>query len=410
MDINAEWQFEVLTVSEITSSIKQFISGRFRNVCVEGEVSNAKLYPSGHLYFTLKDDAAMMKAVAFNYRVKFAEGAMINDGDLIVCEGRIDVYEKRGEYQLIVNNIIAQGNQGVLYARFLALKEKLFREGLFDEGRKRPLPFLPGTIGIVTSPAGAAVRDMLKVIYNKFPNMGVLIYPAKVQGDEAASEIVEGIEYLNATGEVDVIITGRGGGSLEDLAPFNDERVARAIHASKAPVVSAVGHEIDFTIADFVADVRAPTPTAAADMVVQDKKELLNVIEGMHDLLLQRIAERLERSKSLLYQRMMELRERRDFFISSRMYLDELSNNLVHGSLNYFRERKVAVESLAQRLHDLNPEGILRRGYSITMKGDSRNVVYSSDEVTPGEELNIRLYKGEIGAAVTGIKPVSRKA
>jgi exodeoxyribonuclease VII large subunit len=400
MGINSEWQFEVLTVSEITSSIKQFISGRFRNVCIEGEVSNAKLYPSGHLYFTLKDDMAMMKAVAFNYRARFAEGAMINDGDLIVCEGRIDVYEKRGEYQLIVSNIIAQGNQGVLYARFLALKEKLFREGLFDEGRKRPLPFLPDTIGIVTSPAGAAVRDMLKVIYNKFPNMGVLIYPVKVQGDEAASEIVEGIEYLNAAGEVDVIITGRGGGSPEDLAPFNDERVARAVHASKIPVVSAVGHEIDFTIADFVADARAPTPTAAADMVVQDKRELLNVIEGMHDLLLQRIAERLERSRSLLYQGMMELRERRDFFISSRMYLDELSNNLIHGFPNYFRDRKVAVESLAQRLHDLNPEGILRRGYSITTKSDTGDVVYSPDEVIPGEELNIRLHKGEIGVAV----------
>lgn len=402
MGITSERQFEVLTVSEITSSIKQFISGRFRNVYVEGEVSNAKLYPSGHLYFTLKDDMAMMKAVAFNYQVRFGEGTMIRDGDLIVCEGRIDVYEKRGEYQLIVNNIIAQGNQGVLYARFLALKEKLFREGLFDESRKRPLPLLPDTIGIVTSPAGAAVRDILKVIYGKFPNVGVLIYPVKVQGDEAASEIVEGIEYFNASGKVDVIITGRGGGSLEDLAPFNEERVARAIYASEIPVVSAVGHEIDFTIADFVADVRAPTPTAAADMVVQDKRELLNVIEGMKNILLQRINERLERSRFLLYQGMTELKERKDFFISSRMYLDELSNNLIHGFPNYFRDRKVAVESLAQRLQDLNPESILRRGYSITMKSDTRNVVYNSDEVTTGEKLAIRLHKGEIGVAVTG--------
>lgn len=401
MGITSEWQFEVLTVSEITSSIKQFISGRFRNVCVEGEVSNAKLYPSGHLYFTLKDDAATMKAVAFNYKSRFAEDTMIRDGDLIVCEGRIDVYEKRGEYQLIVNNIIAQGNQGVLYAKFLALKEKLFREGLFDESRKKSLPLLPDTIGIVTSPAGAAIRDMLKVIYGKFPNACVLIYPVKVQGDEAAPEIVEGVEYLNAAGGVDVIIAGRGGGSLEDLAPFNDERVARAIYASKVPVVSAVGHEIDFTIADFTADVRAPTPTAAADMVVQDKRELLDLIEGMKDTLLKLIGERIERSRFLLYQGMAELKERKDFFISSRMYLDELSNNLIHGFPKYFRDRKTAVESLVQRLYDLNPENILRRGYSITTKGDTGNVVYNSDEVTSGEELTIRLHKGEIGVAVT---------
>jgi exodeoxyribonuclease VII large subunit len=400
MDAISEWRFEVLTVSEVTSSIKQLIGGRFRNVCVEGEVSNAKLYPSGHLYFTLKDDAAMMKAVAFNYQARFAEGALIRDGDLIVCEGRVDVYEKRGEYQLIVNNIIAQGNQGALYAKFLALKEKLFREGLFDEGRKRPLPLLSVAVGIVTSPAGAAIRDMLKVIYGKFPNIAVLVYPVKVQGDEAAPEIVEGIEYFNAIGGVDVIIAGRGGGSLEDLAPFNDESVARAIYASKVPIVSAVGHEIDFTIADFVADVRAPTPTAAADMVVQDKRELLNLIEGMKDALLQRIGERIERSRFLLYQGMAELKERKDFFISSRMYLDELSGSLIHGFPKYFRDKQVAVESLSQRLRDLNPENILRRGYSITTKGDTGKVVYDSEEVILGEGLTVRLHKGELGVTV----------
>jgi len=401
MDVSTKWQFEVLTVSEITSSIKQFIGGRFRNVCVEGEVSNAKLYPSGHLYFTLKDDLAMMKAVAFNYNTRFAEDALVREGDLIVCEGRVDVYEKRGEYQLIVNNIIAQGNQGVLYAKFLALKEKLFREGLFDEGRKRPLPLLPSSIGIVTSPAGAAIRDMLKVIYGKFPNVAVLIYPVKVQGDEAAPEIVEAIGYFNAAAEVDVIIAGRGGGSPEDLAPFNDEGVARAISASKIPIISAVGHEVDFTIADFVADVRAPTPTAAADMVVQDKSELLGLMEGMKDALLKRIGEHIERSRFLLYQGVAELKERRDFFIASRMYLDELSGSLIHGFPKYFRDKQVAVESLAQRLQDLNPENILRRGYSITMKSDAGSIVYGPDEVTRGEALNIRLYKGGIEVEVT---------
>ena len=221
----------VYTVTELTAILKQLVSGRFRSVRVEGEVSNAKLYPSGHLYFTLKDEAAMMKAVAFNYRGKFSGQAIVKDGDTVTCEGRVDVYEKRGEYQLIVSDMTVKIDQGNLYLQFLALKEKLLKEGLFDETKKKPLPEFPVRIGIVTSPVGAAIRDMLRIIYGKFANMSVVIYPAKVQGEEAAAEIVEGIEYLDSTEKVDVIIVGRGGGSLEDLACFNDEGVARAICA-----------------------------------------------------------------------------------------------------------------------------------------------------------------------------------
>ena len=224
---------------------------------MEGEVSNAKLYPSGHIYFTLKDDNAMMKAVVFNYYGKFPDKTLMKDGDTVTCEGKIDVYEKRGEYQLIVNNLTIKSDQGNLYLKFLALKEKLFKEGLFDEAKKKPLPVFPERIGIVTSSAGAAVRDILRIIYGKFENVAVEIYPVKVQGEEAPPEIVEGLAYFNKTKSVDVIIVGRGGGSLEDLAPFNEEIVARAIYASVIPVVSAVGHEIDFTIADFAADVQS---------------------------------------------------------------------------------------------------------------------------------------------------------
>ena len=391
-------EFSIYTVSELTSEIKQLISSQFRDVLVEGEISNFKLYPSGHLYFTLKDDTSMLKGVFFNYRGRYPEGT-IGDGIAVICRGRVDVYERRGEYQLIVNAIEPRG-LGILQLKFQMLKEKLLKEGLFDPEKKKPLPVLPKSIGIVTSPAGAAIQDMLKIIYGKFENMSVLIYPVRVQGEEAAFEIVEGIEYFNEAKSVDVIIVGRGGGSLEDLAPFNEEIVARAIYASRIPVVSGVGHEIDFTIADFVADVRAPTPTAAADMVVRAKSEFLDVIEGLRAQLEQGMRNRLERSKLALYREVMDLRERKEIFVSHRMYLDELLNNLVHGFSTYFTGRKTRVDSLAQRLIDLNPENILKRGYSITMKKETGEVVISSTQVAQGDELAVRLSQGELGVAV----------
>jgi exodeoxyribonuclease VII large subunit len=391
-------EFSIYTVSELTSEIKQLISSQFRDVLVEGEISNFKLYPSGHLYFTLKDDTSMLKGVFFNYRGRYPEGT-IGDGIAVICRGRVDVYERRGEYQLIVNAIEPRG-LGVLQLKFQMLKEKLLKEGLFDPEKKKPLPGLPKSIGIVTSPAGAAIQDMLKIIYGKFENMSVLIYPVRVQGEEAAFEIMGGIEYFNEVKSVDVIIVGRGGGSLEDLAPFNEEIVARAIYASRIPVVSGVGHEIDFTIADFVADVRAPTPTAAADMVVRAKSEFLDVIEGLWAQLEQGMRNRLERSKLALYQEVMDLRERKEIFVSHRMYLDELLNNLVHGFSTYFTGRKTLVDSLAQRLIDLNPENILKRGYSITMKKETGEVVISSTQVAQGDELAVRLSQGELGVTV----------
>ena len=391
-------EFSIYTVSELTSEIKQLISSQFRDVLVEGEISNFKLYPSGHLYFTLKDDTSMLKGVFFNYRGRYPEG-VIGDGIAVICRGRVDVYERRGEYQLIVNAIEPRG-LGILQLKFQMLKEKLLKEGLFDPEKKKPLPVLPKSIGIVTSPAGAAIQDMLKIIYGKFENMSVLIYPVRVQGEEAAFEIVEGIEYFNEAKSVDVIIVGRGGGSLEDLAPFNEEIVARAIYASRIPVVSGVGHEIDFTIADFVADVRAPTPTAAADMVVRAKSEFLDVIEGLRAQLEQGMRNRLERSKLALYQEVMDFRERKEIFVSYRMYLDELLNNLTHGFSTYFTDRNTQVKTLAQRLADLNPENILKRGYSITMKKETGEVVISSTQVAQGDELAVRLSQGELGATV----------
>lgn len=391
-------EFSIYTVSQLTSEIKHLIGSQFRDVLVEGEVSNFKPYPSGHLYFTLKDNTSMLKAVFFNYHGRYPDG-MIGDGMAVICRGRVDIYERRGEYQLIVGAIEPRG-LGILQLKFQMLKEKLLKEGLFDPDKKKSLPVLPRVIGIVTSPVGAAIRDILKVISKKFENMSVLIYPVRVQGEEAAFEIVEGIEYFNQTKSVDVIIVGRGGGSLEDLSPFNDEIVARAIYASLIPVVSGVGHEIDFTISDFVADVRAPTPTAAADMVIRAKTDFVDAIEGLKSQLEHSMRTKLEGCRLSLYQQVMELKERKELFVSHRMYLDELLNNLIHGFSTYFTARKTQFESLVQRLNDLNPEDILKRGYSITLNKKTGEVVISANQVAQGDELAVRLSQGGLDVTV----------
>ena len=394
----SQWQIRIYTVSELTAQIKKSINSQFQNVLVEGEVSNMKLYPSGHLYFTLKDDFAMINAVVFNYYGRYPEDVM-KDGIAVICKGRVDVYERRGQYQLLVDEIEVKG-LGLLQLKFQMLKEKLFKEGIFDVSRKKTIPLLPERIGIITSPVGAAIRDMLKIIFGKFENMSVTICPVKVQGDEACYEIVEAITHFNKTKDVDVIIIGRGGGSFEDLAPFNEEIVARAIYDSEVPIVSGIGHEIDFTIADFVADVRAPTPTAAADLVVKGKKELLDIIVNMKNALEQNMRGRLEKARFSLYQGAMELKERKDFIVTYRMYLDEILNNLIHGFTLYFRDKKGQIETLTQRIKDLSPDNILKRGYSITVKKDTKEVVVSTGQVVKGEDLLVKLHKGELGVSV----------
>ena len=392
---------EIYTVSQLTSGIKHAINSQFRDIFVEGEVSNAKLYPSGHLYFTLKDSNAMLKAVFFGYAKRYPVD-IVKDGAAVICRGRVDVYEKRGEYQLITDMVEVKG-LGLLQLKFQMLKEKLFKEGLFLSEKKKSIPILPQRIGIVTSPAGAAIRDMLKIIYGKFDNMAVEIYPVKVQGDDACFEIVDGIDYFNKSNEVDIIILGRGGGSLEDLAPFNEEMVARAIYASKIPVITGVGHEIDFTIADFVADVRAPTPTAAADIAVRNKLEFLEMFENTKNALRQSMKKKIEKSKLMLYENVMELKGKKDIFTSYRMYLDELLNNLLHGFSNYFKSQQTRLDNITQRLIDLNPEGILKRGYSITMKRGLGIIVTDASQVSPGEELSITLSSGRLEATVDAI-------
>ena len=392
---------QVYTVSQITSRIRESLHKQFRDVLVEGEISNFKLYPSGHLYFTLKDETSQLRTVMFDFYGRYPEN-FIKDGTAVICRGRIDVYEKRGEYRLLVDDLEVRG-LGLLQIQFQMLKEKLFKEGLFEASRKRPLPLLPLKIGIITSPAGAAIRDMLKIISQKHDNMGVLIYPVRVQGEGAGLEIVEGIAYFNREKEVDVIILGRGGGSLEDLACFNDEALARAIYASEIPIVSAVGHEIDFTIADFVADVRAPTPTAAADMVVKDKGELLAAIAGMEEKLRGSMKRRVEGLRLLLYHSFVELKERKDLFTRHRIYVDEISSTLVRAVTATLEQRRVKLDGLGQRLEDLNPQNILKRGYSITVKKDTREVLKGTDQIERNDSVTVKLFKGELDCIVSDI-------
>ena len=398
MEYPREWPPLALTVSQLTARIRDCIYRQFRDVIVRGEVSNFKVYPSGHLYFTLKDDGSSLKAVMFNYSEKYLNNA-ITDGTAVVCKGRIDVYEKRGEYRLLADEIEVKG-RGLLQLKFEILKEKLFREGLFDAARKRPLPFLARRIGIITSPVGAAVRDMLKIIGSKFENMHVRIYPVRVQGDQACAEVMAGIEYFNREKDVDVIIVGRGGGSYEDLACFNEEAVARAMCASVIPIVSGVGHEVDFTIADFVADVRAPTPTAAADMVVKDKRELMEMLAGERQRLVGLMKKLVEGSRLLLAKETAALKEKRTFLMRYEMYLDELSHTLSTAFLRLLAEKKAALHECSQRLNDLNPDNIMKRGYSITVRRDTNAVIRDAAGVEEGDRVSVRLHHGGLDCVV----------
>jgi exodeoxyribonuclease VII large subunit len=284
---------KLYSVAELSFAVKDLLETSFPDVWVTGEVSNFRPAASGHFYFTLKDASAQLRAVCFRNQARYLKFKP-QDGLAVIARGHLSVYEARGEYQLYVEYLEPAG-VGALQFAFEQLKKKLAAEGLFDEDRKMPLPVLPRAIGVVTSSSGAAVRDILRVIKRRFPNMSVFLYPATVQGPGAAAEIVEGIEYFNQHPIVDVMIVGRGGGSLEDLWPFNEEIVARAIAASKVPIISAVGHETDFTIADFVADLRAPTPSAAAELVVHRREdfmaEVANRVRHMSQNLRLRISE-----------------------------------------------------------------------------------------------------------------------
>jgi exodeoxyribonuclease VII large subunit len=412
-----------LPVGDLTEQIKSVLERGFSEVVVVGEISNFKPHPSGHFYFSLKDERAALAAVMFrgeNSKIKF----QMHDGLKVVAVGRISVYAPRGNYQIIVTRLEPEG-LGALQLAFEQLKKKLEAEGLFSPSRKRPLPRFPKCVGIVTAPNGAAIRDMLNVLNRRFAGLHILIYPAKVQGVGAGQEVADGIRCLNAFfPEVDVMIVGRGGGSIEDLWAFNEEVVARAISESKIPVISAVGHEIDFTIADFVADLRAPTPSAAAELVVGSRFELMQHLDHLVSRLAQKMTGRLEFTEMRVDEWVQRLEYKlRDRVGQVHLKFERLRLRLGQESpivrLKTFSHRlelawekirtsqripleriRWKLEQLEQKLRLLSPLTIMERGYSIVRDEKSGKVIRKVSDVKLGDKLLIQLWKGKISARI----------
>jgi exodeoxyribonuclease VII large subunit len=392
---------KALTVSELTRQVKARLEPAFPDLWVEGEISNFKRYGSGHCYFTLKDEASQVSSVLWRGSAEMLRFEP-TDGLKVLAHGRVSVYEPRGQYQLVVDRLEPSG-VGALAAAFEALKAKLAAEGLFDEERKRPLPKYPQRIALVTSPSGAAIRDLIKVILGRWPLIELIVAPVRVQGDGAAAEIAAAIKTLNALRCADVMIVGRGGGSMEDLWAFNEEIVARAIVASEIPVISAVGHEVDFTIADFVADVRAATPSHAGEMVVAELQGVIDHLnrlqEALPDALLNRVLMARERLKTLAGSWAMRYPEERlEVF---RQRLDDLQARLSPLGLRAIEDRGERIESLAARLEGLSPLKVLARGYSVTSGEDGR-IVRAAKDVKIGEVVLTRLAKGRLRSKVEG--------
>jgi exodeoxyribonuclease VII large subunit len=384
----------ILTITQLTARIKNLLEGSFSEVWVEGELSNLSIPQSGHAYFTLKDGQAQVRAVMFRSSLRFLKFTL-QHGIQVLCRGRVSVYEPRGEYQLILDYIEPKG-VGALQLAFEQLKARLEKEGLFEPGRTKPLPLFPRRIGIITSPTGAAIHDMLRVIKRRHPRMHILLYPVPVQGTDAAPALVEAISFFNKEKSVDVMIMGRGGGSLEDLWAFNEESVARAIAASKIPLISAVGHETDYAISDFVADLRAPTPSAAAEMVVKSEERFRDAIHSLDVRLIGRMEQMIETARASLRENIRLLGDpgRRLEQIVQRV--DELVRRLALGLRQHVRRDRAALVSLTAGLDHLNPLGILSRGYSITRKMPDGVILKDAAAVMAGDLISTRFHEGEV--------------
>ena len=389
----AQLERQFLTVSDLNELIKGTLESRLENIWVVGEISNCRLYPSGHRYFTLKDEKSQIAAVLFRQQAQVLPFTPEN-GMEVMCLGRITVYAARGDLQFYIKRMEPRG-QGALFLAFEQLKRKLAAEGLFAPERKQPLPFLPVSIGIVTSDRGAALRDMLKIIKGRFPDRHIVVRPVKVQGTGAAREIASAIRDLNICGNIDVMIVGRGGGSLEDLWAFNEEVVARAISASAVPVISAVGHEIDFTIADLVADRRAPTPSAAAEMVLPRKIELTGRVATLESMLIDQIERNLQTRRTELDRLVRRLTDPGRKLREHQQRLDELQLRLLRCMSERLRQFKQRLATQSGRLAALSPLSILDRGYSITHRVQDQTIVKDSEIVAIGETLQITFARGK---------------
>ena len=393
------------TVSELTREIKLLLETSIPPVWVQGEISNFKHHQSGHMYFVLKDEHAQIRCVMWrgrNRSLRFLPA----DGMKVLVYGAVVVYEPRGEYQINVEQIVPAG-LGELQLAFEQLKRRLREEGLFDSRFKKPIPPYPERIGIVTSETGAAIRDLVSVIWRRFPPVELILYPVRVQGEGAAEEIAAAIDAFNEYGEVDVLIVGRGGGSLEDLWAFNEEIVARAIFRSQIPVISAVGHEVDFSIADFVADLRAPTPSAAAEMVVRDRAELLRHIETLISKSKRHLEQQLRASRQRLNAVLSSYGFRRpgDLVSQQRQRLDELSHRLESELGHRLKMLRQRLNGVTQHLESLSPEATLRRGYSITVDEETGTLVREAAALEPGRRLSVQFWRGRTGTRVEEVDP-----
>lgn len=385
---------KIFTISELTQEIKTLLETSLYYVWVEGEISNLRSPISGHIYLTLKDEDAQIKAVIFRGQARFMKFKLA-DGLHVICRGMVSVYKERGEYQLILDYLEPKGI-GAVQIALQQLKEKLAKEGFFDIARKRPLPFFPKRVGIVTSPTGAAIRDILKVFKRRFAGLALLIYPVRVQGIESAGEISRGIEALNKMKDIDIIIIARGGGSQEDLWAFNEDIVARAIYHSNIPVVSAVGHEIDWTIADMVADLRASTPSAAAEMVIRSKGEFKEKLSTLNFQLCSAFKDILSGKKIFLHRLERGLVDPSRRLKEIRLRLGDITDRLSIATSHYFEMIRKDYSHLTERLNILSPLHILGRGYSITRKLPSMIILRNAKDAVVGEDVNIILSEGEL--------------
>jgi exodeoxyribonuclease VII large subunit len=449
MDLLTTETHQIYKVSEVTSIVKDILENcPIANLWVEGEVSSSRKPASGHIYFTLKDASSQIKCVLFKSeasRMRFIP----EDGISVVLFGELTVYEPRGEYQIVVKRIEPLG-LGALQLAFEQLKKRLEAEGLFDESHKKPIPLVPQRVGVVTSSTGAAIKDILNVMGRRFSNVSVLLYPVRVQGESAPQEIAEAIKVMNDLGNLDVLIVGRGGGSVEDLWAFNEEIVARSIYASEIPVISAVGHEIDFTIADFVADRRAPTPSAAAEMVVANKIDLVRRLNDLKSrmygsinsrtqllqkqtenlqgrllsrsgreriqLFQQKIDELLSKAHNMIINSIQQRRNLRDSYEQKLMYvgvparIHEIKKEVWNFEQRCFVSIEHILESkrdkfgkLTAELNALSPLSILQRGYSICTQYPSKTLLKDANQVSIGDKVGVKLAKGELTCKVEEI-------
>lgn len=392
---------QALSVTQVNLYIKEIMNRDdvLTDVLVKGELSNFKAHSSGHMYMSLKDETGVMRAVMFR-----SSAAKLNfkpqNGMKVVAHGRVTVYERDGQYQLYIDHM-QQDGIGDLYVAFEQLKNKLSAEGLFDPAHKKPLPKYPKRVGVVTAPTGAAIRDIINVLTRRFSYSDVVLYPVLVQGENAAQSIVSAIRYMNETHGADVLIVGRGGGSIEDLWAFNEEIVARAIYDSEIPIISAVGHEIDFTIADFAADLRAPTPSAAAELAVPAQSELSEKFHNVYVRLygqVQRMLERKElelkrfRERPVLLNPTVKLEEQ-------QIYIDRLRQDFITRAERVMEQKKKELGILASKLDGLSPLGTLSRGYAVAKGADGR-VVRSAKQVNIGDEMTVLLEDGTVKTQV----------